>query len=58
MGMGGAPSSQNRIPPSKQNNLKRPSGVDVHRSNENDGMADIMSPDNKKKKKEDWNYLK
>ena len=56
--MGGAPSSQNRIPPSKQNNLKRPSGVDVHRSNENDGMADIMSPDNKKKKKEDWNYLK
>lgn len=56
---GGAPPNQNRIPPSKKNNnLNRPSGVDVHRENDNDGMTDIMSPDNKKKKKDDWNYLK
>ena len=38
--------------------MKRPSGVDVSRNNDNDEMTDIMSPDNKKKKRDDWNYLK
>ena len=49
---------QNRVPAANRQNVqKRPSGVDVSRPRD-DGMADIMSPDNKKKKKEDWNYLK